>query len=261
MAGLWCFPQSPIDAADAERYPVFMDTTNRHSDEKKHRELSTQAGYDLWATIYDDENNPLVTLEESHVDRLMGDVSRLDVIDVGCGTGRHAIRLARSDARVTGVDFSEGMMAKARSKSGAERVAFVAHDLTRRLSFDDRSFDRVLCALVLDHIADVDAFFCELGRLCRTDGWIVISVMHPAMMLRGIQARFTDPTTGDEVRPQSVANQICDYVMAAVRAGLHIDHLSEHRVDGELVAKSPRAEKYFDWPLLLTMRCRPQLNA
>jgi malonyl-CoA O-methyltransferase len=78
--------------------------------------------------------------------------------------------------------------------------------------------------------------------------------MHPAMMLRGIQARFTDPATGHEVRPRSYPHQVCDYVMGAVRAGLILDHLSEHIVDDALAAQSPRAVKYLGWPLLLLMR-------
>ena len=49
---------------------------------------------------------------------------------------------------------------------------------------------------------------------------------------------------------------IRDSVIAATRAGLHIDHMSEHVVDKELAARSPRAQKYLGWPLLLLMRLR-----
>ena len=70
--------------------------------------LSTQEGYDRWAEIYDAEQNPLISLEEPEVDRLLGDVAGLDIVDVGCGTGRHALRLAARGANVVGVDFSDG---------------------------------------------------------------------------------------------------------------------------------------------------------
>ncbi len=52
------------------------------------------------------------------------------------------------------------------------------------------------CLLVLDHVEDLVALLCELKRICRDDGAIVLSVMHPAMMLRGVQARFSDPESG-----------------------------------------------------------------
>ncbi|MCI0366584.1 MAG: hypothetical protein L0219_22195, partial [Phycisphaerales bacterium] len=57
-------------------------------------DIETAEGYDRWARIYDEEENPLVQLEEPLVDQLMGDVRGLRVADIGCGTGRHAVRLA-----------------------------------------------------------------------------------------------------------------------------------------------------------------------
>ena len=81
--------------------------------------------------------------------------------------------------------------------------------------------------------------------------------MHPAMMLRGVQARFIEPASGRRIYPQSQPNQISDYVMAAVHAELQLEHLAEHAVDSSLAASSPRAAKYLGWPLLLLMRLKP----
>ena len=220
-------------------------------------ELPTRAGYDRWAEIYDEEDNALILLEEPHVNRLLGDVAGLAVADIGCGTGRHALRLARAGAQVTAVDFSDAMLRRARAKPGGEAVTFLQHDLAEPLPLPAGSFDRVLCGLVVDHIADLGRCFGELKRLCRPDGAVVVSVMHPAMMLRGIQARFTDPATGRETRPLSYAHQVSDYVMAATRAGFSLDHLGEHLVDAALAARSPRGAKYLGWPLLLVMRLTP----
>ena len=109
------------------------------------------------------------------------------MLDVGCGTGRHAVRLAQQGGRVTGVDFSAGMLGKARQKPGAERVTFVEHNITASLPFAPASFDRVLSCLVLDHVPDVRVFFAELRRVCRRTGFVVASVMHPAMELKGFR--------------------------------------------------------------------------
>lgn len=219
--------------------------------------LSTQHGYDRWSEIYDQEINPLVMIEEPQLASLLGDVRGLDLLDVGCGTGRHAIRLGREGARVTGVDFSTGMLEKARGKSGAESVRFLAQDATGALPFEAAAFDRVISCLVVDHVRDLQAFFAELRRVCRRDGFMVVSVMHPAMMLKGVQARFQDPQTGVEVRPESVPNQISDYVRGATSAGLRILDLSEHAADHALIARAPRAEKYLGWPMLFLMKLKP----
>ena len=220
--------------------------------------IPTREGYDRWAEIYDAEQNPLISLEEPEVDRLLGDVAGLDVVDVGCGTGRHALRLAARGANVVGVDFSDGMLARARDKEGASRVRWVGHDVTQLpLPLPARSFDRVLCALLVDHIAELSAFFAELGRLCKEDGRIVVTVMHPAMMLKGTQARFVDPETGRETRPESHANVIADYVNGAVGGGLRILQVGEHDVGEELAERVPRARKYLGWPMLWWMELAP----
>lgn len=219
--------------------------------------LSTREGYDRWAEVYDTDGNPLIAMEEPEVDRLLGDVSGRAVADIGCGTGRHALRLAAQGARVTAVDFSEQMLAKARTKPGAGAITFVCHDLAHGLPLADASFDRVVCGLVVDHIGDLAGLFGEMRRVVRPDGIVVVSVMHPAMMLKGVQARFTDPATGRETRPASHANQISDYVRAAAAAGLRIAHISEHAVDAALAAELPRAQKYLGWPMLFLLGLRP----
>ncbi|HEY1380391.1 MAG TPA: class I SAM-dependent methyltransferase [Gemmataceae bacterium] len=216
--------------------------------------VPTRAGYDRWAAVYDADPNPLVAIEEPLVAELLGDVGGLALLDLGCGTGRHTIPLAAAGAAVTAVDFSGEMLALARAKPGAAGVAFLRHDLHDPLAFADRSFHRVVCGLVVDHIRDLGGLFGEVRRVLRPGGFAVVSTVHPAMLLRGVQARFTDPATGREVRPESVPHRISDYVLAAARAGLTIDHLGEHAADEELARRTPRAEKYIGWPLLFVMR-------
>ena len=220
--------------------------------------VPTREGYDRWSDVYDGDGNPLVLLEEPHVARLLGDVRGMSVLDVACGTGRHAVPLAQQGARVTALDFSPGMLGKARQKTGAENVTFVEHNVDWPLPFRSESFDRVLACLVLDHVADVPAFFAELHRVCRSTGFVVASVMHPAMELKGVRARFNDAQNSIEIRPASFSHQISDYVMGALTAGLRIAELSEHCVDAALVVQSQRAEKHLGWPLLLLMKLSPE---
>src|ERR1039457_7378545 len=84
--------------------------------------LPTRTGYDRWASIYDTDGNPLVALEEPLVERLLGDVRSLSVLDVGCGTGRHAPRLAAAGAVVHALDFSPALCNQARPQTATDKT-------------------------------------------------------------------------------------------------------------------------------------------
>lgn len=213
---------------------------------------AVRAGYDRWSEVYDHDGNPLVALEEPEVRRLAGDVTGLKALDLGCGTGRHALWLAAAGANVTAVDFSEGMLAEAKKKPGAENVRFVVHDLHAPLPFEGE-FDLVVSGLVIEHLRDLDEFFEKVHAVLRPGGRAIVSGMHPAMCLRGTQARFTDPSTGERVEPGSLAHSVSSLVMAALRAGFALEEALEREADAPLASKFPRAEKYVGWPMLVLL--------
>jgi malonyl-CoA O-methyltransferase len=219
-------------------------------------ETSVRRGYDRWASVYDREANPLIALEEPVVREALGDVAGLAALDLGCGTGRHSVWLASAGASVTALDFSAGMLDEARRKPGAGAVRFLVHDLHEPLPFEGASFDRVVSGLVLEHLRELGGFFAEARRVLRPGGRAVVSAMHPAMFLKGVQARFTDPSTGEKVQPGSVAHSLGDFVMAAVRAGFALEGVSEHAADAAFAERYPRAAKYVGWPMLVVLRMR-----
>jgi ubiquinone/menaquinone biosynthesis C-methylase UbiE len=215
---------------------------------------SVRVCYDRWANVYDHDANPLQALEEPVVRRAIGDVRGLNALDLGCGTGRHALWLAAAGATVTAVDFSEGMLEEAQCKPGAENVRFLRHDLHAPLPFRNQEFDLVVSGLVLEHLRELDGFFAEVRRVIRAEGRAVVSAMHPAMFLRGSQARFTDPSTGELVQPGSIAHSVGAFVMAAVRAHLKLLDVEEISPDNRFANEYPRAAKYVDWPMLVVLQ-------
>ena len=80
--------------------------------------------------------------------------------------------------------------------------------------------------------------------------------MHPAMFLKGVAARFTDPQTGEKVQPGSVPHSLGDFVMAALGAGFTLEAIGEYAPDAAFAARYPRAEKYLDWPMLVVLQLR-----
>ncbi len=89
-----------------------------------------------FAAAYDREVFTLGTLQEvGFVEREIGKDKRIKILDVGCGTGRHAIELARRGYDVTGLDLSPSQLERAREKARAAGVK------VRFLRRDARDFD------------------------------------------------------------------------------------------------------------------------
>ena len=63
------------------------------------------------------------------------------ILDIGCGTGRHSIELARRGFKVTGIDLSESMINKARSNAKKENLKIDFHIKDARNFSLDESFD------------------------------------------------------------------------------------------------------------------------
>ena len=213
-------------------------------------------GYDRWAMVYDDDQNPLQALEGPLVQQACGNVQGLRVLDMGCGTGRHTLWLAQAGAEVTGIAFSEAMLAKAHEKAKGYSIDLIVHDLHQRLPFEAGQFDMIVSGLVLEHIADLAHYFSEIARVLGNPGRAVVSAMHPAMFLRDSQAQFTDPNSGDKVRPGSLSHQLSDVVMGAVSASLELVHFAEHSADAQLAEDFPRSGKYVGWPMLVLFEFR-----
>ncbi|MDP2208786.1 MAG: class I SAM-dependent methyltransferase [Bacteroidota bacterium] len=108
-----------------------------------------EALFENYANKYEKENFTQGTIGEvdfieTELVRSWGDDKSCKILDIGCGTGRHAIELAKRDYKVVGVDLSENMLAKARDNAllyGVE-VKFVCAD-ARELIFKNE-FDLVI---------------------------------------------------------------------------------------------------------------------
>lgn len=66
------------------------------------------------------------------------------ILDIGCGTGRHSIELARRGYKVTGIDQSSGMLAQARKKAAAAEVAIEFIEIPAQNFQPTQKFDAVI---------------------------------------------------------------------------------------------------------------------
>jgi SAM-dependent methyltransferase len=112
-----------------------------------------------------------------------------EVLDVPCGDGRIAVRLAAMGCRVVGVDSSERFIAKARARPGAEHVRFERGDM-RELDYE-AEFDCVLNWFTSFGYFDTDTNMAVLRafrRALRPGGCLVLEVRNPSLLRRAIEA-------------------------------------------------------------------------
>jgi ubiquinone/menaquinone biosynthesis C-methylase UbiE len=97
-----------------------------------------------------------------------------DVLEVGVGTGKNLCHYSKA-CRVTGIDLSRGMLeiALRRAKKMALKAQFLVMD-GETLAFPDQTFDVVVDTLNLCTFLDPVNALCEMSRVCRTEGRILL---------------------------------------------------------------------------------------
>jgi SAM-dependent methyltransferase len=99
------------------------------------------------------------------------------ILELGCGTGNDAARLAGEGYSVTATDLSGEAIRQARAKFGS-LATFLVADMTRPLPFPDESFDAVMSNVAMHMFPDdvTRTVFAQVGRLVRTGGLFVFHV-------------------------------------------------------------------------------------
>lgn len=118
------------------------------------------------------------------------------VLDFGCGAGRHAIELARSGVRVTGVDYVGAFIERAETVARQQRVSgtrFVEADC-RKVELDER-FDAALClydviGTYADRAENTD-LLANLASHLKPGGFALVSVMNLALTRRRARHVFS----------------------------------------------------------------------
>jgi SAM-dependent methyltransferase len=109
------------------------------------------------------------------------------VLDLGCGTGELAYRLAGAGRYTAGCDISRPMLLGAAAGDGARVAGWVQLDPGwRRLPFAAAAFDAVVASSVLEYAADPALILRDCARVLRPDGVLVCTVpdlRHPARWL------------------------------------------------------------------------------
>jgi len=230
------------DATDADIHGPYLDVAS---------------GYARWASVYDLPGNSLFAHEEPVLRRMLEALPGEPVLDAGCGTGRHVAWLSSRSVQVIGVDQSPEMLAVARAKTvdADLRVGEIT-----ALPIENRSVAGVVCALALEHVANLGAAYAEFARVVVPGGWAVISTLHPVVaQIFGWNAWFVDGEGRADVTTH--LHRVSDHLNASIGAGFRLVECVEVPIRGDIVGDPESARQivtgapiaYADVPLILVM--------
>ena len=180
---------------------------------------------------------------EPAFERVIGDVGGLRVLEIACGNGRLARRMARSGAKVTAVDASEGMILRAREREAEDPTGTEYHlaDAAGLGPLANGSFDLVVAGMALMDIADAEGALMEAGRALRVGGRLVASMIHPCFDTGEENSCWVAERYAYETK---VFRKVGRYrELFEHRAGWHVGGRENHRV----VMETPYYHRPLSW--------------
>ena len=107
--------------------------------------ISVMEGYSRWAKTYDNTWNTLIATEEVYSSDLLGSLRGETALDVGAGTGRLTLKLARRGWRVMALDPNVEMLAIAERTAASEGLPMDFRDKLGALRYSESSIRRCRC--------------------------------------------------------------------------------------------------------------------
>ncbi len=219
-------------------------------DRRKYRTVGVRDGYAQWAPTYEGTVLDLMDL------RLLARLKTVDwqhasnVLDLACGTGRVGVWLKDKGVRnLTGLDFTEEMLGKARSKNVYDTLVLADVAETGLAS---NAYDLIVESLADEHFARLDPFYVEASRLCRAGRRLVLVGYHPHFVMLGMPTHFNS-ATGEPVAVETYVHLMSDHVLAAHRAGFRLLEMVEGVIDDDWLAAKPKWEAFRDHPISFAM--------
>lgn len=176
----------------------------------------------------DDGNDFHLLLVRPATERLLDVKPGSRILDIGCGNGLFARRLATLGAEVVAIDFSEQMIAYARTRTQSQENSIEyrvldATDEAALLQLGEGYFDAAVSAMALMDMAEIDPLLQSLAKLLKPRGSFVFSVMHPCFNSTHVSmvAEETE-SNGEIVTKYSV--KVSGYLQPSVTRGIAIRH-------------------------------------
>lgn len=196
---------------------------------------------------------------------LMGTVKNKKVLDAGCGEGYFSRMLAKSEAAVTAVDYSEKMLEIAKERTPIDlRIDYRLGNCEDLFFLEDNSFDLIVSNMVIQDLANYEKAFQEMHRLLVDGGYFIFSILHPCFVTpesgwektkdgeklhwnvdKYFYEGVYEQKLGDNEKMLLFHRTLTSYVNNVIKAGFTIEGLIEPKPSEEMLSKYPSFEEDF----------------
>jgi len=194
------------------------------------------------------------------------------VLDVGCGEGQVARRVAALGAQVVGVDPTAGQLVTAVARGGGVRYVRGAAE---HLPLPDGAVDAVVICLTLEHLEPFEPAVHEIARVLAAGGVFCCFLNHPLLQTPGsgwiddhiLEEQYwrVGPYLPDDVAMEEVApgirlpfmhRPLSRYINVMADLGLLVERMVEPPPPPGFVAQAPEYAEAATMPRLLVLRAR-----
>src|SRR5580704_1147043 len=224
--------------------------------------LSPQEGYRRWARSYDTELNPMLSVEKRYLEPMLPLAAGLDVVDLGCGTGRW-LQILRSAAprSLLGIDSTPEMLRRAKRKlNGAARLV---HADGSTVPLAPVSADLVLGSFLLSYVEDAQHLLANARVALRENAPLFLTDVHPETVLtlgwkRGVRDESGFQTIRTVERSIDSVISLCDEAGLRLAARLEPDFGEAERAMFAAAGKAAEFERAVGYPAIYILEFRPK---
>ena len=179
---------------------------------------------DFWDKRMGEGNEWQKILLEPTTDRLLDLKPGEVVLDIACGNGLYARRLAQAGATVVAFDLAERLIEKARERTveHSDRITYLVLDATdpaQLHTLGEGKFDAAVCTMGLMDMVDTKPLLTSLRRLLKPAGRFVFSVCHPCFN-SGSVVKLTETSEKDGQVTTECSVKVSSYIEPATTRGL-----------------------------------------